>query len=214
MTFKRRPFLTASSFFRNTFGLALICALAACAGTSEAPPTVTTDPSLAADYIIGPGDNLHIFVWRNQELSMAVRVRPDGKISVPLIEDLPVSGKTPTQAGRDIEEKLSNFVKDAIVTVIMLDFVGPAESQIRVVGEAAKPLAIPYRKGITVLDVLIQAGGLTQYAAGNRATIARVVNGKLVSYTVRVADLMKEGDVTANVELAPGDVLTIPQSWF
>jgi polysaccharide export outer membrane protein len=164
--------------------------------------------------VIGPGDHLQIFVWRNAELSTPMVVRPDGKISTPLIEDLQVAGLTPTQAARLIEEKLSAFVKDAIVTIVMQDFIGPIERQIRVVGEAAKPQAVPYRQGISALDIMILTGGLTQYAAGNRATILRTVDGKRVVYRLRLADLMKRGDMTANAALAPGDVVLIPQSWF
>lgn len=185
-----------------------------CSGVADAPLTAARTEELASDYLIGPGDQIQVFVWRNPELTTSVRVRPDGKISVPLIEDLPIAGMTPTKAGRAIEEKLSNYVKDAIVTVIMVDFVGPVERQIRVVGEASKPAAIPYRQGMTVMDVMIQAGGLTQFAAGNRALVMRTVDGKAESYKVRLDDLMKDGDLSANVQLAPGDVLMIPQTWF
>lgn len=191
-----------------------IFTIAGCSDTSDAPLYAEKGPDLTTDYVIGPGDQLQIFVWRNQELGATVRVRPDGRITIPLIEDLPVAGKTPTQAAREMEEKLSNFVKDPIVTVIMADFAGPVERQIRVVGEAAKPLSLPYRQGITVMDVMIQAGGLTQFAAGNRASLLRRVDGKIVSYRLRLDDLMKDGDVSANAELAPGDVMMIPQSWF
>jgi polysaccharide export outer membrane protein len=194
--------------------LVAVTMLNGCSSTTEAPAMVNNAPEISNDYLIGPGDKIQVFVWRNTELSTTVSVRPDGKISVPLIEDLPVAGKTPTQAARAIEEKLSNYVKDAIVTVIMVDFVGPVDRQIRVVGEAAKPLALPFRKGVTVLDVVIQAGGLTQFAAGNRATILRTDGGQQSTYSVRLDDLMKDGDLSANVPLAPGDVLLIPQTWF
>jgi polysaccharide export outer membrane protein len=183
-------------------------------GLRDAPLKIDSKAAISNDYIIGPGDHLQIFVWRNAELSTAIVVRPDGKISTPLIEDLPVVGLTPTQAARAVEERLSAFVKDAIVTVVMLDFLGPTDRQIRVVGEAAKPQAIPYRAGLTALDVMIQCGGLTQFAAGDRATILRVVQGQPTTYRLRLADLLKRGDMSVNAEMAPGDVLLIPQSWF
>lgn len=193
--------------------------LAGCANVFEATPpaaplTVAALPEMVSDYVIGPGDRLQIFVWRNQELSTSLIVRPDGKISAPLIEDLPISGLTPTLAARAIEERLSNFVKDVVVTVVMLDFVGPVERQIRVVGEAARPQALAYRRGMTALDVMVMTGGLTQFAAGNRALLLRVVNNKPTRYRLRLADLVKQGDMTANAELVPGDVILIPQSWF
>lgn len=183
-------------------------------GAEDAPLTIDSKLVAGNDYIIGAGDRLQIFVWRNTELSASVAVRPDGKVSTPLIEDLPVAGLTPTLAARAIEERLSAFVKDAIVTVVMLDFLGPTSRQIRVVGEAAKPQAIPFRAGLTALDVMIQCGGLTQFAAGNRTTILRVVQGQQKVYRLRLADLMKRGDMSSNVEMAPGDVVLIPQSWF
>jgi len=188
--------------------------LIGCALPADAPLSSGLAQGDEADYRIGPGDSMQIFVWRNPELSMTVQVRPDGRISVPLIEDLPVANKTPTEVARAVEEKLAVFIKNPVVTIIMSNFIGPVDRQIRVVGEAARPLALPFRQGITVLDVMIQAGGLTQFAAGNRALILRRIEGRLVTYHLRLGDLMKEGDMTANVELAPGDVLMIPQSWL
>jgi polysaccharide export outer membrane protein len=188
--------------------------LSACSGLDEPPAKLADGSNVTNDYVIGPGDQLQVFVWRSPELSTTVRVRPDGRISVPLIEDLEVAGKTPSAVGRDIEQKLSNVVKDAVVTVIMVDFVGPLERHVRVVGEAAKPDAVAYRNGMSILDVMIQSGGLTQYAAGNRAKLVRVVDGKSVTYQVRLDDLLKYGDISANVPVAPGDVLIIPQSRF
>lgn len=200
--------------FSLVLASALALGLTACAGHPEAPQSVGKPQVVNGDYLIGPGDTLQVFVWRNPELSMVVRVRPDGKTSVPLIEDVPMAGLTPTDAARLLEKKLSTFVKDPIVTVIMVDPIGTFDRQIRVVGEAAKPQSIPYRNNMTLLDVLIQTGGLTQYAAGNRATIVRTIDGKAATYQVRLADLSKDGDMSANVEMAPGDILTIPQSWF
>jgi len=157
---------------------------------------------------------VNIFVWHQPELSETIPVRPDGRISVPLIEDLPAAGKTPTQLARDIEGQLKKFVNDPIVTVIVTGFNGPYAQQVRVIGEAAHPQAIPYRDNMTLLDVMIAVGGLTQFAAGDRATIVRVVDNKETSFTARIDDLIKDGDVTANVQMLPGDVLIIPQTWF
>jgi polysaccharide export outer membrane protein len=198
--------------------LAAVGILSACSTADEAPAKLaagaTTGTTVTNDYVIGPGDQLQDFVWRSPELSATVRVRPDGRISVPLIEDLEVAGKTPTAVAREIEHRLSSFVKDAVVTVIMVDFVGPLDRQVRVIGEAAKPQSIFFRNDMSVLDVVVQSGGLTQYAAGNRATITRLVDGKEVTYRVRLDDLFKRGDLSANVPMAPGDILVIPQSYF
>lgn len=162
------------------------------------------------DYIIGPGDSLNVFVWRNPELSSAVAVRPDGKFTTPLVEDLQASGKTPTQLAREIEAKLGEYIRDPLVTVTVGGFVGEYGEQVRVVGEAAQPQAIPYRKNMTVLDVMIAVGGLTEFAAGNRASIVRT-DGQ---YRVRLEDLVKDGDIGANVAMQPGDILIIPEAWF
>ena len=174
------------------------------------PPTVDTAPL----YLIGPHDNLNIFVWRNPDLSRSVAVRPDGRISIPLVEDLPVTGKTPTQLAREIEKALSLYVKDPIVTVIVSGFLGPYQKQIRVIGEATTPKAIPYFEKMTLLDLMISVGGITEFAAGNRSIIYRVTNGKQENFIVRIEDLIKDGDITANVDLLPGDILIIPESWF
>jgi len=158
---------------------------------------------------------LSIFVWRQPELSTPVIVRPDGKISIPLIDDQEAAGKTPTQLAKEIGEKLSEYLQDPKVTVLLTNFVGPLERQIRVVGEAARPQTIPFRRNMTVLDVMIQVGGLTEFAAGNRAVIVRnEADGKQTSYRVHLDDLLKDGDVKANAYVLPGDILIIPQSWF
>jgi polysaccharide export outer membrane protein len=166
------------------------------------------------NYRIGPGDSVNIFVWRNPELSTTLAVRPDGKITVPLVEDLPASGKTPTQLARDIEKELAVYVREPIVTVIVAGGVGPYDQQIRVVGEAAKPQALAYREKMTLLDVMIQVGGLTEFASGNRASIVRMVDGQQRQVGIRIDDLIKDGDITANVEMFPGDILIIPEAWF
>ena len=185
--------------------------LTGCATTyPPAPAQVSSDNY---NYLIGPGDMLNIVVWRNPELSMEVPVRPDGKIASPLIEDLPAQGKNPTALARDIEGALGKVIRDPVVTVVVTSFVGPYSEQIRVVGEAAKPQILPYRQKMTLLDVMIAVGGLTDFADGNASSILRTADGNK-QYSVRIKDLIKRGDVSANVEMAPGDVLIIPQSWF
>jgi polysaccharide export outer membrane protein len=166
------------------------------------------------DYIIGPGDQLEIFVWRNPELTQSVPVRPDGKISVPLVEDLPAADKTATELAREIERALSKFVRDPLVTVIVSNFVGVYQTQVRVVGQATEPRALPYRDNMTLLDVMIAVGGLTDFAAGNRSTLVRTVDGETSQATVRLEDLIRDGDISANVRVAPGDVIIIPEAWF
>ncbi len=187
-------------------------ALAGCA-TQEYPPAPSTPAGVDYNYHVGVGDTVNVIVWRNPELSMSVPVRPDGKITTPLIDDLPAWGKTPTELARDIEKSLVKYIRDPVVTVIVTGFNGPASEQVRVVGEAAKPQALPYRKDMTILDVMIQVGGLTDFADGNAARIFRVSDGGKL-YSVRLRDLVKRGDITANAEMRPGDILIIPQSWF
>lgn len=195
--------------------------LAACdrlTGSYPQLPSAHQRPGVAAptspDYLIGPNDNLTVYVWRNPDLTITVPVRPDGRISVPLIDDLQAAGKTPTVLSRDIEKSLAKYVQDPVVTVIVTGFVGPFAQQIRVVGEATRPQAIPFRENMSVLDVMIQVGGLTPFAAGNRAVIVRNASGTEQYYRVRIADLVKDGDVSANVDVLPGDVVIIPQAWF
>ncbi|MEH0165849.1 XrtA/PEP-CTERM system exopolysaccharide export protein [Paucibacter sp. JuS9] len=191
-----------------SFGL-----LAGCASTGGIPPAPVTAATQDYSYIIGPGDGLNIMVWRNPELSMQVPVRPDGKISAPLIDEMVAQGKNSIEIARDIEKQLSKYVRDPVVTVIVTGFVGPYSEQIRVVGEAAKPQFLPYKQKMTLLDVMIAVGGLTDFAAGNSATILRSAEGNK-QYSVRLKDLIKRGDVSANVEMRPGDILIIPQSFF
>ena len=164
-------------------------------------------------YVIGPLDTVNIVVWRNPELSMSVPVRPDGRISTPLVEDLPALGRNPAALARDLEKALSKYIRDPVVTIIVTNFNGPASEQIRIVGEAAKPQAIAYRQSMTLLDVIIVAGGLTDFADGNKAVLVRG-SEKGKSYSVRLGDLVRRGDISANVDVRPGDILIIPQSWF
>nr|WP_273437891.1 XrtA/PEP-CTERM system exopolysaccharide export protein [Sedimenticola selenatireducens] len=166
------------------------------------------------DYIIGPGDELNIFVWGNQELTVTVTVRPDGKITTRLVEDIEASGKTPTQLARDVEAAYSEYVKNAVVTVIVDEFVGVPTQQVRVVGEAAEPLSVPFRKHMTLLDLMIQVGGLTEFADGNKSVLIRNINGEQQIYNVRLEDLVEDGDISANLALMPGDIMIIPEAWF
>lgn len=208
------PACTLSRALQRLGALAAVALLTACgtagSGLPAAPTAVASDDY---NYIIGAGDNLNIIVWRNPELSLSVPVRPDGKLSAPLVDELVVQGKTSTQVARDIEKKLSTYVRDPVVTVIVTGFVGPYSEQIRVVGEAAKPQFLPFKQKMTLLDVMIAVGGLTDFANGNGATILRSAEGNK-QYAVRLKDLIKRGDVSANVEMRPGDILIIPQSFF
>ena len=210
------------SAFTRTRSVALALAaavgvlvLAGCASFSggNLPPAPMSSEQADYSYIIGAGDNLNIIVWRNPELSMAVPVRPDGKVSAPLVDELVAQGKTPPQLARDVEKKLATYVRDPVVTVIVTGFVGPYSEQIRVVGEAAKPQFLPYKQKMTLLDVIIAVGGLTDFADGNKAIIQRSAEANK-QYGVRIKDLIRRGDTTANVEMRPGDILIIPQSLF
>ena len=194
-------------------GLTLCLAGLAACGTGKYPPAPISAASADYSYLIGPGDMVNIVVWRNPELSMTVPVRPDGKISAPLVEDMPALGKDPTTLARDIEKALAKYILDPKVNVVVTAFVGPYSEQIRVVGEAARPQVLAYKQKMTLLDVMIAVGGVTDFADGNHASILRTADGNK-QYSVRIADLIKRGDVSANVEMRPGDVLIIPQGWF
>lgn len=201
----------SNGFLSFILAVAALGLLSACASSYPPAPAAAADENYS--YVIGPGDTLDVVVWRNPELSMSVPVRPDGKISTPLVEDLPALGKDATTLARDIEKELGKFIRDPVVTVIVTSFVGPYGEQIRIVGEAANPRILPYHQKMTLLDVMIAVGGMTEFADGNGATILRTAEGNK-QYSVRVSDLVKRGDVSANVEMRPGDVLIIPQSWF
>lgn len=180
-------------------------------GTSINAATATVSPT---DYIIGPGDTLKIFVWRNPDVSAEVPVRPDGKISMPLVEDMQAVGKTSTQLARDLETALVNYLKKPVVTVTVTDFIGNFTEQIRVVGQAAQPQALTYRDNLTLLDVVIEVGGLSEFANGNRAKLVRRTSHGNETYDLRLADLLNKGDMSANVDMQPGDIVVIPESWF
>lgn len=165
-------------------------------------------------YLLGPGDSVNVFVWGNPEVSGNFPIRPDGMMTMNLVEDLPASGKTPTQLAREIEKILGRYIQDPIVTVIVAGGVGPYSEQIRVLGQAAKPQTLVYRQGMSLVDVMITVGGISDFAAGNKASILRIVDGKPQQFSVRLEDLVKDGDISANVEMRPGDLLIIPESFF
>ena len=195
----------------------VLLTLATSCSSTPVPKNIAGSAAVAADageYVIGPGDVLEVFVWQNPDLSVTVPVRPDGRISVPLLQDVEAAQKTPPQLAQDISKGLTEFVQRPEVTVIVKEFIGPYSQQVRVIGEAAKPQAIPYRTRMSVLDVMIAAGGLTQFAAGNRAMIVRKVGDREEELPVNLDALLKDGDISANVQVMPGDILIIPQSWF
>jgi polysaccharide export outer membrane protein len=178
------------------------------------PAALAEVPETPPLYQVGAGDSLTIFVWRNAELTTTVTVRPDGRVSVPLIEDLYVEGKNPSDLAREIEAELAVYIQDPLVTVIVGGFVGTFPQQVRIVGEASQPQAIPYRANMTLLDVIIQTGGLTEFADGNNTTLVRTQDGAQNEYRVRLDDLLDDGDISANVALLPGDILIVPETFF
>jgi len=203
---------------RHAWRVWLLGTLASYAFAAPPPPpapaaAVPLPSQVSPDYLIGPGDVLQVFVWQNPELTVTVPVRPDGKISTPLDEDMPAVGKTPSQLARDIEKVLSEYVRSPRVNVIVT-MPASAFSQVKVIGQVLKPAAVPYREGMTVLDALLAVGGLGNFAAGNRAHIVRMVNGKETEIRVRLEALVNNGDMSQNLPLRPGDVLVVPESRF
>lgn len=200
---------------RYLLPLLLAGMLAACANDPVYPPA-PAKASSSEDwlYLLGPGDSVNVFVWGNPEVSGSFPIRPDGKMTMNLVEDLPASGKTPTQLAREIEKILGRYIQDPIVTVIVAGGVGPFSQQIRVLGQATKPQTLVYRENMSLVDVMISVGGLSDFAAGNRASILRIIDGKPQQFAVRLEDLVKDGDISANVEMRPGDLLIIPESFF
>jgi polysaccharide export outer membrane protein len=188
--------------------------LSGCATQHPLLPPATGQERYSTKYRVAPGDSIQLFVWRNPEVSTSVPVRPDGFLSAPLLEDIPAAGKTPTELARDIEEELSVYLREPLVTVIVNGFVGIYSEQIRIVGEASEPQALLYSDEMTLLDVMIAVGGLTDFADGNAATIVRVEDGQPHQYTVLVEELIKDGNIAANVDMKPGDILIIPEAWF
>jgi|TARA_R110000772_G_scaffold129051_4_gene237026 polysaccharide export outer membrane protein len=191
----------------------MVLTLAACASH---PPAPVAERSAAPDYnyVIGPGDTMEIFVWGNPELTTTGIVRPDGKFTTRLVEDLQASGRTSTELARDIEKAYGDYVRQPVVSVIVNGFVGVPEQQVRVVGEAATPSSVPYRQHMTLLDLMIAVGGMTEFAAGNKSVLVRTHGGKQDSYGLRLDDLLKKGDISANMALQPGDIVIISESWF
>jgi len=198
------------SSLKRLLAIGMAALLAGCVAYPELPTTAA--PSQQLQYLIGPGDQLEIFVWNNPDLSVNIPVRPDGRISTPLVEDMQAVGKTPSQLARDIEVALANYVKSPQVNVVVRQFFGTFGEQIRVVGKAAQPSALPYRRSMTVLDVMIEVGGLAPGAAGNRAKLVRNVGGEITEFRLRLDDLLNDGNLATNVEVMPGDVIVIPES--
>lgn len=193
----------------------LLSPIAAQAQSDNAPAPSSATAAVASDYLIGPGDELQIFVWKNPDLSVTLPVRPDGKISTPLVADIQAQGKTPSDLAASLRVALGKYVQDPVVTVLVKQVAAPGSAaSIRVIGAAATPKSVPYRAGLTVLDVLIDVGGLNTFAAGNDAQIIRTQNGVSRGIPVHLADLMKRGDLKANIQLMPGDVIRIPERWF
>ena len=194
--------------------------LTACVGSSRpelpAAAFVASQEQPGEEYVIGPLDQLNIFVWRNPELSTKVQVRPDGRITTPLISDMPAVGKTPRMLADDMKIALGEYIKDPIVSVIVENFSGTFSQQVRIVGATEKPASIPYRANMTLLDAMIAVGGLNEYAAGNRAKLVRYdrSTGRQAEYNIKLSSLLKDGDSRANVRLEPGDVIIIPESMF
>jgi len=211
---KRRMFVQ----FGSVAIVAVLCALVAGCGGAAVRATdmsvIDASGGSSSEYLIGPGDTLEVFVWREPELSVSIPVRPDGKISTPLVEDLVAVGKTPTQLAREIETVLGEYIRAPQVNVIVQDFVGTFGEQIRVLGQAAEPRSIPYRERMTLLDVIIEVGGLTEFAAGNRSRVIRTVNGETREIRVRLDDLINRGRLAENMPMLPGDIVIIPEAVF
>ncbi|HEX4159703.1 MAG TPA: XrtA/PEP-CTERM system exopolysaccharide export protein [Rhizomicrobium sp.] len=210
--------MVASLALRALALFAVVIWVAACSSEATLPPAAITTSAAsyanASDYRIGPGDQLNVVVWHNTDVSGPVPVRPDGRISIPLIGDVVAAGKTPMDLAAEIKEKLKPYIKDPVVTVTPTQFVGPVGRQVRVIGEAVQPRAIPFSSNMTLLDVMIAVGGLTRYADGDRAVIVRVENGVQKTYHVHLDELIRDGDVNQNVAVRPGDILIIPQRFF
>ncbi|MEP0355618.1 MAG: XrtA/PEP-CTERM system exopolysaccharide export protein [Paraglaciecola sp.] len=197
----------------------LILLTTGCASNLSKLPSATKYTSITTSvddyqYLIGPGDNLSIFVWRNPDISGSFIVRPDGKVTTSLVEDIEVSGKTATMLAREIEEQLGKYINNPRVTVSVTNFTGPLSEQVRVIGEATNPSAVSYTERMTLLDLMIAVGGLTEFADGNDAKLVRMVAGEQKSYGIRIDDLIKNGDIEENIDMLPGDIIIIPEAWF
>jgi polysaccharide export outer membrane protein len=197
--------------------ITLVFTISGCSSPVLPPATIHQSNTVDVNsykYLIGAGDVVNIFVWRNPEVSGTFVVRPDGMVTTSLVEDIPVSGKTPTELARSIEEILATYLRDPVVTVTVNNFVGPFSEQIRVIGEATEPQAINYTQHMTLLDVMIRVGGLTEFANGNDAVLVRIENGQQKQYDIFIEDLIKNGEISANVDVLPGDIIVIPETWF
>jgi len=195
-------------------GVLLLSGCASQYGERSELPKASGDAQYSTRYRIAPGDSVEIFVWRNPEVSTSVPVRPDGLLSAPLLEEIPAAGKTPNELARDLEAELSTYLRDPLVTVIVNGFVGTYREQIRILGEATEPRALLYKDSMTLLDVMIQTGGISEFADGNNSTLVRMVDGKEEAFRLRLDDLIRDADITANVDMRPGDVIIIPEAWF
>lgn len=196
-------------------GLTMLASCLLCGGSYAATTPAAPAPSVAPTYLVGPGDELRVFVWKNPDLSADVPVRPDGKVSTPLVPDMQAQGKTPSQLAGDLSKALSAYVQNPVVTVLVRSFAAPqSASSIRVIGAAVTPKSVAYHEGITALDVLIEVGGLNNFAAGNDAELIRTEQGQARTITLHLANLLKDGDLEANMKLMPGDVIRIPERWF
>lgn len=201
-------------FIRSIVTLSLIVTLTACGITSNRVDNNVSAPPKTGDYVIGAGDQLDIRVRDNPDLSLQLPVRPDGKISLPLVDEVEAAGSTPAELSKDLEKRFETYIRDPDVTVIVKDFVGAYADRIRIIGEAVQPQALAYRDGMTVLDAIIQVGGLTEFAAGNRTKLVRRIDGEVMRYEIHLGDLLNEGAIGENRSLRPGDVLIIPQAYF
>ncbi len=205
--------ITRWGVLAGTVGLSLLLSACGSSGARE----IATDERFSEqnyNYVVGPGDTLEVFVWGNEELSSQGVVRPDGKFTTRLVEDLEASGKTSTELARDIEKAYGQYVKHPVVSVIVNGFVGVPTQQVRVVGEASQPRSVPFRRHMTLLDLMIDVGGMTEYADGNDSVLVRNENGTQNTYKLRLDDLLKDGDISANLHLMPGDIVIISESWF
>jgi polysaccharide export outer membrane protein len=201
--------------FARLATLTVAAFIAACGGKTQVVEAPAPMPApVETEYRIGPGDSLQVFVWNHPELSVTIPVRPDGKISTPLIENMVAEGKTPSALSRDMEVALGQYVRSPTVNVIVTTFVGAYSEQIRVVGQAQQPRSLPYRANMTLLDVMIEVGGLAEFAGGNRAMVLRREGDQQLRIPVRLSDLLQDGDISANMPMRPGDVLIIPESRF
>lgn len=204
--------------FKFTCVISILLCLWSCS-SNNALPEATLHPSYTTDindykYLIGPGDSVNIFVWRNPELSGSFSVRPDGMITTRLIEDIEVTGRTPTQLARELEEQLSVYINNPRVSVTIGGYVGPFSEQVRVIGEATNPRAVNYKENMTLLDLMISVGGITEFADGNNTQLIRIENGEQKVYRVFIDDLIRDGDISRNVDMLPGDILIVPEAWF